>query len=156
MYHGVARVCTMVLLGYAPHNIEHSVTHTSKRRQKVYQSPVLGNKHTNVTRERGLGVPGLPRCHCIPTFGKEYVFSLTSHTHHRIKEYGPTATTKLSPHAAIESRLDQSDCSYCHGRKVFRECQHLIIPNYVVKLLANNSSAGARPNPSSICKGYGL
>ena len=89
MYHGVARVCTMVLLGYAPHNIEHSVTHTSKRRQKVYQSPVLGNKHTNVTRERGLGVPGLPRCHCIPTFGKEYVFSLTSHTHHRIKEYGP-------------------------------------------------------------------
>ena len=60
----------MVLLGYAPYDIEHSVTHASKRRQKVRQSPILGNKHTNVTRERGLGVPGLPRCHCIPTFGK--------------------------------------------------------------------------------------
>ena len=74
----------MVLLGYAPHNIEHSVTSGSERRKMVHQSLVLGNKHTNVTSERGLGAPGLPRCHCIPKFRKEY--SLTSHTLCRTKK----------------------------------------------------------------------
>ena len=76
----------MVLLGYAPHNVEHSVTSGSERRKMVHQSLVLGNKHTNVTSERGLGAPGLPRCHCIPKFRKEYVYSLMRHTLSRTKK----------------------------------------------------------------------
>ena len=76
----------MLLLGYVPHNIEHRVTSGSEGRKMVHQSLVLGNKHTNVTSERGLGAPGLPRCHCIPKFRKKYVYSLTSHTLHRTKK----------------------------------------------------------------------